>query len=193
MENSTARRSQARSLRLAVLFQFMPLIRPEQPNDRAAIHSVVKQAFQEAFGSTAEAKLVDKLRINGKAAVSLVAVEEHQIVGHILFSEVTLGDATIIGLAPVAVLPSRQKQGIGALLINAGFEACRNAGYTAIVVLGHPEYYPRFGFAPASRFGIKSEYDVRDEVFMAMELQPGALANCAGVAKYQPEFNDRIQ
>ncbi|HEX4949473.1 MAG TPA: N-acetyltransferase [Blastocatellia bacterium] len=168
----------------------MPLIRPEQPADIPAIRHVVAQAFQQAFDSTAEADLVDKLRANGKSIVSLVAVEDDQIVGHILFSEVTLGDATIIGLAPVSVLPSQQKQGIGALLINAGIEACRNAGYTAMVVLGHPEYYPRFGFIPACRFGIKSEYDVSDETFMAMELQPGALVNCAGVAKYQPEFNE---
>ncbi len=167
----------------------MPLIGPEQPEDRAAIHHVVEQAFQQAFDSVAEAKLVDQLRANGKAIVSLVAVEDEQIVGHILFSEVTLGDATIIGLAPLAVLPSHQKQGIGALLTNAGIEACRNAGYTAMVVLGHPDYYPRFGFVPASRFGIKSEYDVSDETFMAMELQAGALENCASVAKYQPEFN----
>ncbi|MBL8207012.1 MAG: N-acetyltransferase [Blastocatellia bacterium] len=165
-------------------------IRPEQPADIPAIHHVVEQAFQEAFGSTAEADLVDNLRANGKAIISLVAVENDQIVGHILFSEVTLGDAMIIGLAPVAVLPSHQKQGIGALLINEGIHACRNAGYTAMVVLGHPEYYPRFGFVSASRFGIKSEYDVSDETFMAMELQPEALANCAGVAKYQAEFNE---
>ncbi len=171
----------------------MLLIRPEQPEDLAAIHSVLEQAFQQGFGSIAEADLVDTLRANGKAIVSLVAVENDQIVGHILFSEVTLGDATIIGLAPLAVLPSQQKQGIGALLTNAGIAACRNAGYTAMVVLGHPDYYPRFGFVPASRFGIKSEYDVRDEKFMAMELQPGALANCAGVAKYQPEFNGGVQ
>lgn len=165
-------------------------IRPEQPADIPAIHNVVAQAFQQAFGSTAEATLVDKLRANGKAIVSLVAVDNDQIVGHILFSEVTLGDARIIGLAPVAVLPNQQKQGIGALLINAGIEACRNLGYGAMVVLGHSEYYPRFGFVPASRFGIKCEYDVSDEKFMAMELQPGALANCAGLAKYQPEFSE---
>lgn len=168
----------------------MRVIRPEQPADLDAIHHVVAQAFQQAFDSTVEANLVDLLRANGKAVVSLVAVEDNKIVGHILFSEVTLGDATIIGLAPLAVLPSQQKQGIGALLTNAGIAVCRDAGYTAMVVLGHPEYYPRFGFAPASRFGIKSEYDVSDETFMALELQPGALANCAGVAKYQPEFSE---
>ena len=162
------------------------LIRPEQPEDIAAIHRVVEQAF----GQPDEANLVDKLRANGKTIVSLVAVENVQIVGHILFSEATLDATTIIGLAPLAVLPSSQKQGIGTLLTKAGIDASRAAGYTAMVVLGHPEYYPRFGFVPASRFGIRSAYDVRDEVFMALELQPGALANCAGVAKYQAEFNE---
>ena len=164
----------------------MPLIRPEQLTDLAAIHFVVEQAFAQPD----EANLVDKLRVNGKAIVSLVAVENDQIVGHILFSEATLDAVRIIGLAPLAVLPSQQKQGIGTLLTNAGIEACRAAGYTAMIVLGHPEYYPRFGFVPASRFGIKSEYDVPDEVFMALELQPGALSGCAGVAKYQPEFSE---
>ena len=164
----------------------MPFIRPEQSADIAAIRLVIEQAF----GQPAEANLVDNLRANGKAIVSLVAVENDQIVGHVLFSEATIDAVTIIGLAPLAVLPSHQKQGIGTLLTNAGIEACRNTGYTAMIVLGHPEYYPRFGFMPASRFGIKSEYDVPDEVFMAMELQTGALSGCAGVAKYQPEFSE---
>ena len=168
----------------------MIVIRQEHATDIPAIHNVVQQAFQQAFGSIAEAKLVNLLRANGKAIVSLVAMEHDQIVGHILFSEVTIGDTSIIGLAPLAVLPSHQKQGIGALLTTAGIEACRSAGYAAMVVLGHPEYYPCFGFVPASRFGIKSEYNVRDEVFMAMELESGALTNCAGVAKYQAEFNE---
>ncbi len=164
----------------------MPHIRPEQPADIAAIRLVIEQAF----GQPDEANLVDKLRTNGKTIVSFVAVENDQIIGHILFSEATIDAVTIIGLAPLAVLPSQQKQGVGTMLANAGIEACRAAGYTAMIVLGHPEYYPRFGFVPASRFGIKSEYDVRDEVFMAMELQAGALANCAGVAQYQAEFNE---
>ncbi len=164
----------------------MPLIRPEQPADISAIHTV----NEEAFGQPDEANLVDKLRTNGKTTVSLVAVENDQIVGHILFSEATIDTTTIIGLAPLAVLPGYQKQGIGTMLTNAGIEACRNAGYRAMIVLGHPEYYPRFGFVPASRFCIKSEYEVRDEVFMALELQPGALSDCAGVAKYQPEFSE---
>lgn len=166
------------------------IIRPEKPEDIAAIHQVV----EAAFGQPAEADLVDKLRANGKAIVSLVAEAEGQIAGHILFSEVTLATnpqaVRVIGLAPLAVAPAFQKQSVGSLLSRAGLAACQAAGYEAAIVLGHPEYYPRFGFAPASRFGIHSEYNVRDEVFMAMELRASALAGCSGLAKYQPEFNE---
>ncbi len=161
-------------------------IRPEHYDDLLAIHFVIEQAF----GRKAEADLVDKLRANGKVLVSLVAIENNKIIGHILFSLVTLGAVKTVGLAPLAVLPSAQNRGVGAMLTEAGIAACRALGYAAMIVLGHPEYYPRFGFVPASQFGIKSEYDVPDEVFMALELQPKALANCGGIAKYQPEFND---
>lgn len=165
-------------------------IRPEQPEDGAAIRQVVTAAF----GQTAEADLVDRLRAHGKARVSLVAEADGQLVGHILFSEVTLDvnpqAINVIGLAPLAVAPAWQKQGVGSQLTQVGLAACRAAGYDAAIVLGHPEYYPRFGFVPASRFGVHSEYHVRDEVFMAMELRSGALAGCAGLARYQPEFNE---
>ena len=166
------------------------LIRPEQPADVAAIRQVV----EAAFGRAAEADLVDTLRAHGKAVLSLLAEADGQIVGHILFSEVTLETnpraVRVIGLAPLAVLPAWQKRGVGALLTQTGLAQCRDAGYDAAIVLGHPGYYPRFGFAPASRFGLHSEYNVRDEVFMAMELRAGALAGCAGLVKYQPEFNE---
>lgn len=165
-------------------------IRPEQPEDGAAIHQVV----EAAFGRVAEADLVDKLRAHGKSVVSLVAEIEGQVAGHILFSEVTVEtnprNRKIIGLAPLAVAPAQQRAGIGAQLTRAGLAACRAAGYDAAIVLGHPEYYPRFGFVPASRFGITCEYDVRDEVFMALELTEGALADCHGLARYQAEFNE---
>lgn len=168
----------------------MLTIRKEQPEDLAAIHQVVEQAFEQAN----EANLVDRLRANGKATISLVATEDEAVVGHILFSPVTIESETktheAIGLAPLAVLPERQNHGIGSLLTKAGLEECRRLGYGAVVVLGHPNYYPRFGFVPASRYGIKSEYDVRDEVFMIQELQEGALTNCSGVVKYQPEFSE---
>jgi Predicted acetyltransferase len=168
----------------------MILIRTEQPEDIAAIRRV----NERAFNSPAEADLVDRLREHGKVTLSLVAVHETQIVGHILFSPVVIESTQqsipAIGLAPMAVLPELQNQGIGSLLVKAGLDECRRSGHQIVVVLGHPEYYPRFGFAPASRYGIRSEYDVPDEVFMAMELQDGALIACAGTVKYQPEFND---
>lgn len=166
------------------------IIRPENPEDLAAIHRVV----ETAFGQPAEADLVDKLRANGKVVVSLVTEAEGQIVGHILFSEVTLETnpqaIKVIGLAPLAVLPDWQKRGVGSQLTQVGLAACRAAGYEAAIVLGHPEYYPRFGFVPASQFELQSEYNVRDEVFMAMELTDGALTDCHGLVRYQAEFNE---
>lgn len=168
----------------------MPFIRSEKPDDLTAIHRV----NELAFGQPAEANLVEVLRRNGKVVISLVAVENDEVVGHILFSPATIEAddriVNIVGLAPMAVLPAYQNRGIGSALVKAGLEECRKAGHAAVIVLGHPEYYPRFGFVPASRFGIKSEYDVPDEVFMAMELQAGALVGCSGVAKYQPEFSE---
>ena len=165
-------------------------IHPEQPEDVAAIRQVVTAAF----GQAAEANLVDKLRTHGKAVISLVAEVDGQIVGHILFSEVTVEtnpcNVKLSGLAPLAVAPDRQRRGVGAQLTRTGLAACRAAGYDAAFVLGHPEYYPRFGFVPASRFGLTSEYEVRDEVFMALELTEGGLADVQGLARYQAEFNE---
>ena len=166
------------------------LIRAEQPTDHAAIHRV----NEAAFGQPAEADLVDRLRANHKAVLSLVAEDNGVIVGHILFSEVSVDTnpqaVRLIGLAPMAVATAHQRNGIGSQLVSEGLVACWVAGYSAVIVLGHPEYYPRFGFVPASRFGIKSEYDVRDEVFMAVELREGALADCHGLARYQAEFSE---
>lgn len=123
-----------------------------------------------------------------------VGEDDGLVVGHILFSRVTIqsnqAELTGIGLAPLTVLPERQNQRIGSMLIEEGLRRCREEGYRFVVVLGHPGYYPRFGFVPASRLNVKSEYNVADEVFMAMELAPGALSGCAGLAKYQPEFNE---
>jgi len=165
-------------------------IRLENPEDIPAIRIV----NERAFGRPAEADLVDALRRNGKASISLVAVDDGSIVGHIFFSLVTIQSKWTelmgIGLAPLAVIPERQNQRIGSMLVEQGLGRCREEGHKYVVVLGHPDYYPRFGFVPAGRFGIKSEYDVADEVFMVMELREGALKGCAGVVKYQPEFNE---
>jgi putative acetyltransferase len=163
-------------------------IRREKPEDLAAVRLV----NEAAFGRVSEADLVDQLRRNGKASISLVAEQDGQVVGHILFSPVTIesesGRYSAIGLAPMAVLPQFQKRGIGSLLVREGLEQCRALGAECVIVLGHPEFYPRFGFVPASRYGIRSEYDVRDEVFMLVELRVGAMKGRSGTAKYQPEF-----
>lgn len=165
-------------------------IRKERPEDIAAIHHVNEQAF----GQADEASLVDRLRENGKAIISLVATEDARVVGHILFSPVTIESASkksaAIGLAPMAVLPEFQNQGIGSRLVNTGLEECKRLGYGAVVVLGHPKFYPRFGFVPSVQYRLKSEYDVPDEVFMVLELGNGALTDCSGIVKYQPEFGE---
>ena len=168
----------------------MIVIRHEQPEDIAVIHQINEQAF----GQPAEANLVDALRRNGNAILSLVADDNGRVIGHILFSPVVIDTGenlfSGIGLAPLAVSPERQNEGIGSLLVEQGLRECREAGHPFVVVLGHPNYYPRFGFVPTSRYNVKSEYDVRDEVFMIQELQQGSLLGVAGTAKYQPEFNE---
>ena len=166
----------------------MLFIRGERPEDSAAIHEV----HELAFGRPAEADLVDALRAGRKATLSLVAVEDARIVGHILFSPILInsGDRTFsaVGLAPMAALPERQRCGIGSQLVKAGLLECRNTGHDCVLVLGHPTYYPRFGFVPASRYGLKSEYEVPDEAFMVLAWHEGVLEDRGGVAKYQPEF-----
>lgn len=166
----------------------MVVIRREEPADADAIRDV----HDRAFGQPDEGRLVDELRAAGKAVASLVAVDGGRVVGHILFSPVSIESADTsweaVGLAPMAVLPERWRTGIGSRLVERGLEECRRAGYGRVVVLGHAEYYPRFGFVPASRFGVGSDYDVPDEVFMARELEPGAFRGCSGTARFQPEF-----
>ncbi|MBA7653896.1 hypothetical protein ES703_61760 [subsurface metagenome] len=168
----------------------MLVIRLETPEDSAAIRSV----NEEAFGSSVEADLVEKLRSRQKYTLSLVAIDGDKVIGHVLFSPVTIGSGNTsfraLGLGPMAILPSYQKKGAGSQLVRAGLQECRRLGYEIVVVLGHAAYYPRFGFIPASTYGIKCEYDVPDEVFMALELRKGALSGRSGVVKYQPEFNE---
>jgi putative acetyltransferase len=94
-----------------------------------------------------------------------------------------------VGLAPMAVLPERQRRGIGTRLVEAGLAQCRNIGYDGVVVLGHPTYYPRFGFVPASRFGLSGEYEAPDEAFMVLALRPGVIGKSQGIVRYQPEFH----
>ncbi|MEY2832589.1 MAG: hypothetical protein RLZZ574_1847, partial [Cyanobacteriota bacterium] len=164
-------------------------VRAEKPEDIEA----VRRVNVAAFGRESEAKLVDQLR-RAASTVSFVAVESEQIVGHVFFSPVVIegtgaGNLLVLGLAPVAVLPDYQRQGIGTLLIQHGLEECARLGCKAIVVLGHPEYYPRFGFTPAKEKGLGCEFTVSDEAFMVLELETGALEGCVGTVKYRSEFN----
>ena len=145
-----------------------------------------------AFETKAEAELVNAIREQVPNALSLVACDGNQVVGHILFSPMSMegGEAKLIyGLAPMAVSPAYQNQGIGSKLVQAGLEKCKQRGVAAVFVLGHPNYYPKFGFVPASRYEIQSEYGVPDEVFMALELELGSLTKAHGVAKYHKVFD----
>ncbi|HET9036717.1 MAG TPA: N-acetyltransferase [Myxococcaceae bacterium] len=161
-------------------------IRRERPGDEPAVHRV----NESAFGGPDEAAIVNALRANGGMTLSLVAELGGTVVGHILFSPVTIEPAgTAIGLAPMAVLPGHQRRGVGGRLVREGLELLRAAGHRAVVVLGHPEYYPRFGFIRASRFGLRCEFECPDEAFMAIELSPGALANRDGLVRYRREFH----
>jgi putative acetyltransferase len=140
---------------------------------------------------------VDALRSRAKDTISLVAEQGGEIVGHIMFSPVSLAggaerraELKLLGLAPMAVAPSQQREGVGSALVRTGLEQCRRQGVAAVVVLGHPAYYPRFGFVPAARYGIDSEYDVPQEAFMLLELSPGALRGATGPIRYHDAFRD---
>lgn len=166
------------------------LIRAETPADAAGVRRVNEQAF----GRREEADLVERLHARGKVLVALVAEQDGAIVGHILFSPVTIEGAarvcTALALAPMAVLPSHQHRGIGRRLVEEGIMACKERGHARIVVVGHPQYYPWFGFGPASRYGLRCEYNAPDEAFMALALDPEAFRDCAGLVKFAPEFAD---
>ncbi len=164
-------------------------IREEDSADTKAIRHINTKAFE----TEAETGLVDVLRESGCTFVSLVAETDQKVVGHLLFTPVELtgvkNTLKLMGLASMAVLPQYQNQGIGIQLVNAGIEYCQFEKYDAIVVLGHPNYYPKFGFAPSVNYGIKSEYEVPDEVFMILELVPNSLVDYHGTIKYHELFN----
>lgn len=165
------------------------IIREEKKTDKETIWHI----NQEAFDGVEEANLVNVLRDSGCPRISLVAEMDQQVVGYILFTPVTLSgnktDLKLIGLAPMAVAKNYQRKGIGSKLVEAGLQCCKELGYDAVVVLGHPTYYPKFGFTQAKQLGIRSEYEVPDDVFMILELTPGALKGNQGTIRYHEAFN----
>ena len=168
-------------------------IREERPEDIPA----VRQINALAFGRPEEANLVDTLRRASGDVLSLVAVDRNEIVGHILFSPVSVdgrdGMVCGMGLAPMAVLPGRQRQGIGSVLVEHGLAILRERRCPFVVVLGHPAYYPRFGFKPASRYGLKSQWEgVPDEAFMAVVFDHDAMKDGHGVARYHGAFDQAV-
>lgn len=163
------------------------LVRPES----AADHEAIRHVNRLAFGQDDEARLVDALREGGYVRVSLVAETAGRVVGHILFSDLPIltrdGTVPALALAPMAVLPDFQNQGIGSALVRSGLEACRNQGHKIVVVLGHPQFYPRFGFSPRLAAPLESPFSGQDS-FMALELVPGALDGVSGKVRYAPPF-----
>ncbi len=168
----------------------MLIIRLETSEDVEPIRYVNEQAF----GQEDESKLVEKLRNRGVLTISLVAVHDGEIVGHIAFSPVVIesecSSLEAIALAPMAVLPEYQNKGIGSQLVRVGLEECRRLGHEIVVVLGHSDYYPRFGFIPAKPKGIECEFEAPDEAWMVLELREGALTEKSGTVKFQPEFHE---
>lgn len=166
-------------------------IRPERSGDEEAISAL----HTAAFGTEAEARLVERLREADVPRISLVAVDEAGgLVGHILFTPVTVAaeggpHAGAMGLGPMAVRPALQRKGIGGRLVEAGLAACRERGVPAVFVLGHRAYYPRFGFAEAAPRGLHFGGAQFDPYFFVLELTPGALDGWAGRVRYHPAFD----
>jgi putative acetyltransferase len=166
-------------------------IRSEKPNEYAEISEVYRTAFKQDN----EARLVEVLRStpNFIPELSLVAILNGSIVGHILFSRVIIKsknrEVPALALAPMAVRPEHQNCGIGSQLIRKGLKECKRLGHGIVIVVGHPNYYPRFGFKSALAFGLKAPFDVPEDVFLVREVIPGALDDVRGVVIYPPSFD----
>ena len=168
-------------------------VREEISEDVPAIRVV----NERAFGQPQEANIVDKIRNNCEDILSMVAIIQNRIVGHILFSPAIIesenGRVEGMGLAPMAVLPKYQRQGIGSTLVKGGLDILRKRVCPFIIVLGHPDYYPRFGFEPASAYGLKSLWEgVPDEAFMVLFFDDILKHNVSGLARYRDEFDEAM-
>ncbi len=161
-------------------------VRDEDPRDLPAIHALNTLAF----GQEQESNIVDALRRNGAARLSLVAIGGGSVVGHIMYSPIRIGDRLEgAALGPMAVHPDHQRKGIGSRLVRAGNERLREVGCPYIIVLGHAEYYPRFGFEPASAYGVACEWEVPDDVFMLLVLDEAKMRGVSGRSTYRSEFS----
>lgn len=170
----------------------MVSIRSEKPEDYQSIYNVNKLAFN----GEVEARLINNLRKTEGFVpkLSLVAIKDDKVIGHILFSVIHIKTDTknipVLALAPMAVLPKHQKQGIGSMLVREGLKKCKKLGYKAVILVGHPNYYPRFGFSHAKEKGLKLPFDVPNEAFMMYEIIPQALEDIKGTVVYPPEFTE---
>lgn len=174
---------------MAVSQQLCLRIREEDQSDIPAIHNI----HRRAFGGDYEPRLVEMLRNAGRVTLSLVAIIEDQVVGHVLFSPVTfdppLAKLRWVALGPIGVLPEYQGRGIGSRLVRRGLDACRSAGWDGVVLLGSPGYYSRFGFVQARDHGLSSEFG-SGAAFQVAELRQGALEEIEGKVLYAPEFRE---
>ena len=171
------------------------IIRQETEKDYEISETVVEKAFKnEVYSDHKEQFLVAKLRKSNVFVpeLSLVAETNEEIVGHIMFTKLLIKDGEVkygsLALAPVSVLPEYQNKGIGSKLILQGLKISKEMGFESIIVLGHDKYYPRFGFSPASKWGIEAPFDVPNESFMALELEDGSLERVTGTVAYSKEF-----
>ena len=172
----------------------MIVIRPEKPEDFDIIYEINRRAFNGEI----EARLIDKIRKSDNfiPELSLVALKDNKIVGHILFSKVKIKsknrEKIVLALAPMAVLPEFQNQGIGHLLVNRGLEISKGLCYYIVVLVGHPDYYPRFGFTPARAKGLEISFKmpIPDEAFMVCELEKNALERIKGIVELPPYFEE---
>jgi predicted N-acetyltransferase YhbS len=171
------------------------IIRLEEEKDRKEVNSLTYEAFKNMeFSSGDEAGLVERLRESKEyiPELSIVAEYDSRIIGHILFTKISIVgeiEYETLSLAPMSVHPDYQRMGVGKILITEGLYRAKKLGFSSVIVVGHSAYYPKFGFVPASKFGLKSTFDVPDEVFMAQELTPEALKDKVGYVRYPPEFN----